>query len=229
MKCAFCPHSIHTNDDFVNTIFDPTIIQEIVKNATRFYIHGDGEPLSSPIFLDCIPDPVPNSCEFIFYTSGMPLNTKIIKTLIKKQVTWMSISIDAGDKITYNKMRGDYWDVLWKNIKNVIRLKKDSYYPILSATMMICNSNIHTLPLLVTKLIQLKHFMSLIIYRPNQIAEKLFWSDSSGTFLFDEEINIDNNKEYQYILEAIDIARNNNFNLKAIGKFLNHDYQHTTM
>ncbi len=229
MKCAFCPHSIHKNEDFASANFDPIIIQEIIKNATRFYIHGDGEPLLSPIFLDCIPDPIPDSCEFLFYTSGIPLTTNIIKTLIKKRVTWISISIDAGDKPTYNKMRGDYWNILWKNIKTIIRFKKDLYLPILNATMMICNNNIHTLPTLVKQLINIGCFNSLLIYRPNKTAEKLFWSDGSDSFLFDDEFNTDIDNEYKYISKSIDIARNNNFNLKAVGKFLNYEYSHTTM
>jgi MoaA/NifB/PqqE/SkfB family radical SAM enzyme len=229
MRCSLCPHSFYHNSDFTTTKFNPEIIKEAAEQAHTFVVQGDGEPLYSDIFLDCIPNIVSDGCEFIFYTSGTMLNEDIIKELIRKNISLISFSIDGGDKKTYTKMRGDYWNILWKNIKYFIKLKKDLYRPVLIADMMICNSNIHSLPLLIKKLIKVKYFRSLLIYRPNKALEKSNWCDGSGEFLFDNELNIDYDKEYKYISESINIAHSSGFKLMANGKFLNHDYKHTQM
>ena len=126
MKCAFCPHAIHQQSDFRTTNFNPYYIKDIIVNSDSFLIVGDGEPLLLFNFLDYIPEQISFNCNFIFQTSGIPLTETIIKDLIRKKITYISFSIDAGDKKTYEKIRGPYWDQLWKNIKKTIERRKNS-------------------------------------------------------------------------------------------------------
>jgi len=229
MKCAFCSHAIYPQSNFKTTNFNPITIKEIIQNSETFNIAGDGEVLYLNNFLDYIPYTVPDSCNLFFSTSIVPLTTQIIKELVKRKVTHIYCSIDAGDRETYNKMRGPYWNKLWHNLEKLIEIKKDQYKPIIKTTMMICNSNIHTLPKLVQKLIELKNIECLLIYRPEKKAERSQWCNGGEEFFLDNELAIDQDKEYKYILEAIDIARNNNFNLVSRDRFLNYEYQHRQM
>lgn len=229
MKCAFCPHAIHEQSAFQNINIDPDIVKKQIKNADQCNIIGDGEVLLLPNFLDYIPDPVPANCNLFFNTSGIPLNLELIQELVKRQVTCINFSIDAGDEQTYNKVRGPYWNELWNNIEKLIEIKKDQQKPIIKINMMICNSNIHTLPKLVKILVNLKKIECLLIYRPGKIAEQSQWCDGSGKFLLDNELIPNQDDEYKYISQAIDIARQNDFNLIARDYFLNYNYQHRQM
>lgn len=229
MKCAFCPHAIHEQRDFQNINLDPDVVKKQIKNSDQCNIIGDGEVLLLPNFLDYIPDPVSSNCALFFSTSGVALDEKIAIELVRRQVTSINFSIDAGDEQTYNKMRGPYWNELWNNIEKLIEIKKDNYKPIIKTNMIICNSNIHTLPNLVKKLIDLKNIECLLIYKPHKKAEQSQWCDGSGKFLIDNELTINQDNEYKYISQAIDVARQNNFNLIARDRFLNYNYQHQQM
>jgi MoaA/NifB/PqqE/SkfB family radical SAM enzyme len=153
------------------------------------------------------------------------------KKLIDTNVSWISISIDAGTEEMYRKIRGQSWKTLWNNIDTLIELKGDRCKPVLKASMIITNTNIVTLPNLIEELAKRNAFELLLIYKMDEYLgfDKSNWNDNSGIFDYKKEKNVDSQKEFTYITKAIDLAHEFNFNLIARGNFLGNNYEHNSM
>ena len=96
-------------------------IVKILKNfnqATTIAISGNGDPFASLIYRPLLMTIVPNPKHvFKITTNGLLLKKLLKKTSIYNNIEQYSISIDAGDAATYEKVRlRGKWDNLLENL-----------------------------------------------------------------------------------------------------------------
>ena len=115
----------HTSYKVIAAVLDQ-VFDTPHDNHIRIGLDGLGDVFSSAIYRHIIDnrpyfsnlDLWPN-VKFLFYTNGVMMTEKIQKkwyNLINKSKQFV-ISIDAGNKESYDKVRlGGDWDLLWKNL-----------------------------------------------------------------------------------------------------------------
>ena len=106
------------------------VINEIIKDAYRLYITGTGDPFASPFFRNFLQtfdkSKYKNIGMIHLHTNGNLWTEQMWNTMsnVHELVKSVEISIDAGTKETYEKVRrnGD-WDILMKNLEYINTIK----------------------------------------------------------------------------------------------------------
>ena len=97
---------------------------EKFNHETLITMSGNGDPFASliyrPILMNTMPKPLQN---FRIMTNGLLLKKLLKKTTVYHNIRYLSISIDAGDKATYEKVRlNGKWQTLIENL-NFLKLE----------------------------------------------------------------------------------------------------------
>jgi cyclic pyranopterin phosphate synthase len=119
---------------FDRRIMDPELLLRLSKEICKMDIQsvsftGGGEPTLNPGLKDSINYIKKNSkIEIGMFTNGTNLKKFDLFETIIKNLTWVRISVDAGLKNSYNKMRvtndQNNFDVVINNIKELVKIKK---------------------------------------------------------------------------------------------------------
>jgi len=89
------------------------------KEPCIINMSGNGDPFASLIYRPLILKTQPNeNHDYRMMTNGLLLEKLLLKTSIYPHITEYNISVDAGNKTTYERVRlGGKWSVLLRNLK----------------------------------------------------------------------------------------------------------------
>ena len=89
-------------------------------------LSGNGDPFASLIYRNILMNTTPKSNhDYHILTNGLLLKKLLLKTKVYSQIKIIDISIDAGDKETYERVRkGGEWDLLIENLDFLHTLDK---------------------------------------------------------------------------------------------------------
>ena len=132
LQCATCRTSmIHHHNKGPVYDYKKKLINHICNlldsfdHPTLITIGGDGEIFSSQVYSDMIYNYKPNpKHRFVLKTNGTLVSSKIKESQIMKQIQRFSISVDAGSKEVYEKVR---WPGKWSAVTSSLDLLTESY------------------------------------------------------------------------------------------------------
>ncbi|MDP6928333.1 MAG: radical SAM protein [Planctomycetota bacterium] len=156
LRCIMC-HFAHPdfveNKETMGRELLEKVAGELFPRAHDVVLSSSAEPLMAPELpraLElCRQHEVPN---FHFSTNGLGLTRKIMSKIFEVQMPLFTISIDAGTKETFERIRTPAkWDRLMSRFDLIAEMKKESgsTYPELSATAVLMRDNIREMPGLV--------------------------------------------------------------------------------
>src|SRR5262245_19523171 len=127
LRCVICPH---VREAEVHKEHLPDRLAErlgsVIPRASRFQLHGLGEPLLSPAFwklLDRIARQHRGDPDVAFNTNGLLLNDSNIARLVASKAREINISLDAASADTYARIRGADLDRVLANIGALVRAR----------------------------------------------------------------------------------------------------------
>ena len=133
LTCPYCPNHLYqrkikvmSNEVFKNTI--DQLLQVPNIKQTRIALHGCGEPLLSPHFVDNLRYlDGHNFTNIDFTTNGVLLKEDFIKTLKEiKCLSWVRVSLNSSRKELMETMnRGANFEKTVSNIQLLLTLTKD--------------------------------------------------------------------------------------------------------
>ena len=135
LQCATCRTSmIHHNNKGKVYDYKKELANHICKLLDRFekntmvQIGGDGEIFSSKVYSDIIYNYVPrHNHRFLLKTNGTLITSRIKESQIMQQLDGFTISIDAGSKAVYEKVRNPAkWNALIKSLDLLTPLSKNN-------------------------------------------------------------------------------------------------------
>lgn len=125
LRCPSCRSTlinINLGTKFDNKIKISKHITKLISNFNHpatINMSGNGDPFSSMVYRPIILHTVPNILhQYRIMTNGLLLKKILPKTSIFERICEFNISVDAGDKETYEKVRlGGNWEILIDNLK----------------------------------------------------------------------------------------------------------------
>jgi radical SAM protein with 4Fe4S-binding SPASM domain len=130
---ARCPNCPYTNSNiradykdrpFMEEGTFRTIADQCGKYGSWIRISGGGEPMLHPRAVELVEYGKKVGARIGLITNGSLLTEAKSRRLIEAQVDMIEISVDAGDRETYAKVRlGLNWETLVKNVKRVVELR----------------------------------------------------------------------------------------------------------
>ncbi len=140
-SCPFCISghlhlSKYKSTEFFNrSILDEEIFRKLVKELVNTDVNainwtGGGEPTLNPFLGQAIDFIKKNSkIEMGMFSNGSLLQKFNLFEILVKSLSWIRISIDAGNSKSYNNLRktnaSNNFDVVLNNIKTLIKFKKN--------------------------------------------------------------------------------------------------------
>lgn len=132
-KCIMCTNRFHrdSNKGFMKLELFIKIIDEIADFAKAIHLYWTGEPLLHQQLLEMISYVKLHShSNVILSTNGSLLNGMISELLIKTQLDYLILSLDANSAETYNSIRkGGDWEIVNKNLETYFKILGDSKRP----------------------------------------------------------------------------------------------------
>ncbi len=106
------------------------ILDQHSAHLRMLKLAGDGDPMFSPFLRDLIvnaPAQFPRLEAIELLTNGLLLNEDNWRSLGegRRKVRRVSVSVDAGDAVTYASVRGGSWELLLKNLRFLARLRAE--------------------------------------------------------------------------------------------------------
>jgi radical SAM protein with 4Fe4S-binding SPASM domain len=156
LRCIMChfahPEFVENQTTMGNELLE-RVANDLFPRAHDVVLSSSAEPLMAPDLpraLElCRQHEVPN---FHFSTNGMSLTQKIVDKVIEVQMPLLTISMDGGDKETFERIRTPAkWDRVVSRFDLINERKKElgSKLPEMSITAVLMKSNIRTMPALV--------------------------------------------------------------------------------
>ena len=147
-KCPFC---FYLPDQNVKTMqLEPAIIEKllpVIENVRHVHITGLGEPFLNPHLLDYLKLLREKNKSYYINTNGSLIQESHLEVMANSRCE-LSISIDAGDRRTYQKVRHPAkWDVVMATLSRVQEMKAGlaNAYPRVYATVTINMLNLESL------------------------------------------------------------------------------------
>ncbi len=99
-------------------------LSPIFPYLKKLILHGYGEPLAHPQFVDIMDIVAPFSCEKSFYTNGTLLTGDKARAVIAGGVTEITVSIDSPRKTSFERIRkGASFDRVINNVGGFIEMR----------------------------------------------------------------------------------------------------------
>lgn len=131
LKCIMCPHGDSTYDNDSGIMEDSLarkLIQDCIENGvTSIKLSGRGEALLHRNLVEYVKMAKQGGIlDVMFNTNALLLKPSLSKALIEADLDLIIISIDGATKETYESIRrGSDFDIVVKNVKNLLKLKKE--------------------------------------------------------------------------------------------------------
>lgn len=182
LKCIMCARNHIKFDNSFLTLEFVKKLKEFYKTAEEVTLFGYGESLLNKEF--------PEILSFLssfkglrtyLVTNGLLLD-KYASDIVKNQLTYLSISVDAATQETYKKIRGAKLNDIFKSIEKMNALKRKFNYSstYIRFIFVAMKDNISELPLLVdiAKNISVSEIKVeyLVVHHPEMIDQTLFYN-----------------------------------------------------
>jgi GTP 3',8-cyclase len=127
-KCIFCAYRYLEN----NTGFlDLKLVSDMAEQAgpygvKSFFFSGDGEPLLHPELPDCIARVKASNIDVALNTNGSLLSKEVARKIFR-YLSWIRISVNAGNKEEYGRLHGcspSMFDKVLNNLSKAAEEKK---------------------------------------------------------------------------------------------------------
>jgi MoaA/NifB/PqqE/SkfB family radical SAM enzyme len=147
-RCFCCIHGSEHHiepEQLSPSIFEK--IKPVIGQVRHVLITGLGEPLLNPNILDYLGYLREQSKSYYLTTNGSLINEALIDVLTKSQ-SELSVSLDAGDRETYQRVRHpDYWPRIIAALKRIaqMRAERNSKFPLTYLTFRIDAMNLSSL------------------------------------------------------------------------------------
>lgn len=118
-------------------------VKDYLKYPSALYICSSGEPLCCARFWEILEKA---QTDIVFNTNGLLLTEENTRKLLNSgKIKTISFSLDATTPETYQKIRGQDFNKVVKNIKRLAELKKEAGLkrPLIFASMVVMKPNIH--------------------------------------------------------------------------------------
>jgi MoaA/NifB/PqqE/SkfB family radical SAM enzyme len=148
-KCPFCIHGLgHQIRNAQLDLIAFERLKPVIEQVSHVHITGLGEPFLNPHLPDYLSYFREKGKSYYINTNGSLLEDAHIDLMTASAGSELSVSLDAGDKETYEKIRcGGAWDRVLSRVKRVSQIKIDrrSSYPRLYLTFHINALNLMSL------------------------------------------------------------------------------------
>lgn len=153
-RCTFC------SVDYIgykSVFLDLDIYSRFASTASSIGVKsvmfaGDGEPLLNPHINEIVNISKASNIDVSFTTNGVHLNSKFITSSLSK-VSWVKVSINAGDSSTYEKVhrtKSSDFNTVWTNLSAAVQFRRNhqlpSDSPALGVQSLLLPDNIDSLP-----------------------------------------------------------------------------------
>lgn len=136
-RCLMCPRPLATRSTH-SELMDESVFWLAVEQAVGLGVRTivpliDGEPLTDPRMVDFIEQLAKRypQCEVGWYTNGSLLTPEISRRLLTAgNIHHFNISMQGGDKATYEHVMGLDWDNTIYNVEQLIALNAELGHPV---------------------------------------------------------------------------------------------------
>lgn len=148
LRCVMCPHAIDAVQRpkhlEVHTIEG---LARYLAQAKAIQLHGIGEPLASPAFWRSLAH-LPDGCDSSINTNMTVLDDKRLERLVRSNIRFINVSLDAATAQTYRRIRGFDLDTVLENTRRFVAARKahGKRTPLLFMNMTMMRSNIEEVP-----------------------------------------------------------------------------------
>lgn len=148
LHCIMCPRSFKPESQGLISMSIIEKIEPELKNFEIVHLSGFGEPLMNKKLPSITAKISKYGCKVCITTNGVLLNERISRELVEAGLALPNISIDAGTKETYEKIRGrGYFDILMNNLDLFFKIVRESKRKIYSQwCFVMMKNNICELP-----------------------------------------------------------------------------------
>ena len=210
LRCRMCPaHSDNSKFDSTGSTMDRFLLEssldglkEYSSSVTHICLCDYGEPLLYKEFFSVI-SRVHQICpdaSIYFATNGTLLSKDMIENILDSSLTFIDISLDAGTKETYEKIRnGADFNKVLDNIRMLVKMRnmRKKKRPSIITSFVLMKSNINELPDFAKLCVELGVDQILTV---NPLG--LFEADNNETLYYLPGGRIDANKEkYERIID----------------------------
>jgi len=143
--CIMCYKNL-AGDDNNGADISPVLfnkIKDYLKYPSALYICSSGEPLCCGKFWEILENA---PTDIVFNTNGLLLTEEVSRRLLKYgKVKTISFSLDATTAETYQKIRGQDFGKVLRNIQRFAEIKKElgQKRPLIFASMVVMKLNAH--------------------------------------------------------------------------------------
>jgi radical SAM protein with 4Fe4S-binding SPASM domain len=131
--CWMCPRDEATRSNHKNRmdteVFKSTVKQAVELGVTTILPFIDGEPLTDSRMVDFVEwmaAELPTNVTTGWYTNGSLLTEeKAYRLLRTKRIPHFNVSMQGGDKATYEKNMGLEWERTIKNVERLIEINRE--------------------------------------------------------------------------------------------------------
>ena len=174
--------------NFINQVYSLSEVLQVL------FFFG-GEPFAYKPTIEILSKYTNPYCRNFFVTNATLLNDKIFDILESIQIGFISVSVDAAEKETYEKLRkGAKWDKVINNIKKLSSIKK--HKPFMFTLAMTVNSKNFN---------QLEKFVDLAVSLDAQPVISLVNNYKQSDYFQNEYLSFSQN-DYDQLLTQIDIS-----------------------
>lgn len=196
LNCVMCGRNAV---NFKTTFFSMDIfrsLEPLMDTVEEVTLMGWGEPTIHPNFIDMLKTINCHSARKYFCSNGMNLR-KIRDAIFDNKVDVFAISIDGATDETNGRIRrGSKIDMITKDLKEIVKLKKEQglKYPWINFVFCAMKSNIHELPDLVRLAAEIGieevKVVYLTVFEENLREESLWGQEERVHELFEKAIYI---------------------------------------
>jgi MoaA/NifB/PqqE/SkfB family radical SAM enzyme len=147
LRCIMCcsHEGLTPEEPRLNDLIFNRELPRLLPHLHEIVLNGDGDPFfmkDTREFLQKFAARRYPNIRFSIITNGMMLNEAMWKSLRHNSYNWISVSVDAATKPTYETIRrGGNWEILRQNLKLISRLRKNGAFTSFALSFVVMKSN----------------------------------------------------------------------------------------
>jgi sulfatase maturation enzyme AslB (radical SAM superfamily) len=147
LRCIMCGSNERyvKEDVHLNSLIYQREIPRMLPRLSEIIMTGDGDPFfmkDSREFMQKFDSKRYPDIKFSIITNGLLLNSSIWKSISHNRFGWISVSIDAATKETYEHIRrGGRWEMLQENLKLLRDLRKQKRFESFTISFVVMKYN----------------------------------------------------------------------------------------
>jgi MoaA/NifB/PqqE/SkfB family radical SAM enzyme len=128
LRCVHCPRE-YPLEPFVETEMDESVAESFLKDVAsvnHLQLYGLGEPLLSKLFWRIVEDERTKDVPSVDINSnGTLFNSRNVDRLLKSNLNYVNVSLDAATPLTYKRIRGGNFDKVVEGLKRLTARRQE--------------------------------------------------------------------------------------------------------